>query len=185
VLHFLIELGEYFFSKASLKGLIGIAKRNVEKNFGTFVRVINQSKGKKLYRLNKPVLASLELFGEGDAYNPHVHIVIFEETTDGLKISRDKLVSIKKSYQRALTGFVGQHIEEVDVYYEYHTKPNTVAKAVWYVTKPINPEIFQRIQDRELLLLLTARLKRFRFVRFWGLLSNGRHRTQFQERKAA
>jgi len=178
-------LREYFLSKASLRSLLGIAKRNTEKYFGVLVRVRNQAKGNIHYRLDKPVLASLELFGERGIYNPHVNVVIFEETPSSLRISRDKLAAIKKSYQRALSSLLKQRIDVVDVRYRYHTTPKTVDKGVWYATKPINPKVFQRIQDRELLLLLTARLKRFRFIRFWGQLSNNRYQLQSTERRAA
>lgn len=181
---------EHFMTREGLNRLFDIVRRNIDKYFGVLVKVKNKEKGKNVYRLDKHVMATLHLFGEGHAYHPHINVMIFEETGSwhSLKINRDKLTAIKKSYQKALSSLLKKSINEVVVNYQYTSDQEAVKREIWYITKSFQPDFFDAIkfeEDFELMHLLTVELKQFHFVRFWGKLSNCKYKKQNEQRKAA
>jgi hypothetical protein len=181
---------EHFMTREGLNRLFNIVKRNIEKYFGTFVRVKNKKKGKDVYRLDKHVMATLHLFGKSHTYHPHIHVMIFEETGSwhSLQIDSDGLTAIKKSYQKALSSLLRKSIDEVVFHYQYIIEQEAVKREIWYDTKSFQPDFFEAIkieEDFELMHLLTVELKQFHFVRYWGNLSNCKYKKQYEQREVA
>jgi hypothetical protein len=181
---------ENFMTRDSLNRLFNIVKRNIENYFGVLVKVKNKKKGKKVYRLDKHVMATLHLFGEDHTYHPHIHVMIFEETASwhSLQIDSDSLTAIKKSYQKALRSLLRKSIDEVVFHYQYTSEQEAVKRGIWYDTKSFQPDFFEAIkieEDYELMHLLTVELKQFHFVRYWGNLSNCKYKKQYEQREVA
>lgn len=183
-------------SREGLDGLINVVRRIIEKEFGTLVKEKEAKHGKKkFYNLNKPVAASLELVGnhwidyrtDPDPqipYNPHINVLIFEDIKKGNspRIDPKKLERLKRSYQRALQGLLRTRIDKVDIHYSYKYE---VSESIWYVTKPMHPEIcgiLGRKGDLRLSDFLMIGLSNFRFIRLWGSLANSEYKKHLKQR---
>lgn len=119
------EFVERLKTKKMLNALVDLVKRIIEKEFGQLVRVKEKKKGpEKIYRLRKKVLASVELFGDGAIFHPHVNILIFEQNArnNHKTITPDKLCKIKQSYKNALEKMLQTKIKEAVVNYKYHAQ---------------------------------------------------------------
>jgi hypothetical protein len=114
-----------FESKNMLNRFFDIVKRLIEKEFGILVSDRKTKKGiKRKYRLQKKVLATLELSGDKGTFHPHVNVLIFEENNRKNKkdIPPEQLERIKKSYKNALEKLLREKLEVVNVHYSYRTE---------------------------------------------------------------
>jgi hypothetical protein len=182
---------KYFMSREGLNRLLKIVNRVIKKYFGIEVGEKKKKKGVvKIYRLDKPAIATLELFGKDNTYNPHINVIIFEKypSASYLRISKTKLQQIKTSYKKALTGLLRQEIKEVVVHSKYVDNKFYTKKVIRYVTKPTKPETFEKLEeegDTELITLLIQELKGFQYIRYWGKLSNCRYKNGYKNKEAA
>jgi len=124
--YFVFTIPEYlrgrFLSKEMMNKLFGIVQRIIERELGVLIRERKTKKGvERKYHLQKRVLATLELFGDIKAFNPHVNVLIYEPVKSkcSLSLPEDLLKRIKNSYKRALAALLKERIETVDVHYEY------------------------------------------------------------------
>jgi hypothetical protein len=123
------DLTSYFKSKRMLKKLIDIVKRVIEKEFGILKREKKTKRGiERKYRLQKKVIASIELSGEKGTFHPHVNILIFEKDINRNKkmVPSEQLLRIKKSYKNAVEKLLSIRIGVIDVHYSYHTNQEKI-----------------------------------------------------------
>jgi hypothetical protein len=176
------ECRKYFMSREGLNKFFKIVNRVIHKTFGVQVGEKKKKKGiERVYRLTKPVFATLHLFGDGPEYHPHINVIILEKypSESLLFISKSELKQIKTSYKKALERSLKQEIDNVVVHYSYVDALYYAKKLIYYVTRPMQPEIPWKLAEQgnsELIGLLLKGLKGFQKIRFWGEMSNCKYK---------
>lgn len=185
-----MNLRELFMTKDRLNKLFKIVERIIKKEFGVMVQERKTKKGiERKFNLEKAVVAILHLFGDKDySFNPHINVLIFEDSykTNNLILSTEKLNMIKKSCEKALRGLLKTRVDNVVIHYSYKTK-RKIKSSIWYMTKPMKPEIVEYKLSMECDLrpmdLVMLELYNFRFIRFWGLLADSEYKKHLSNTK--
>lgn len=108
-----MEVREYFMTRKDMQAYLRLCERVVKKEFP-----------------NKHIIRYFHAFGEksGGLYNPHANFHIFEYLKTALKLSPEKLKSIKARYVSALSAYILQvHKkkvsekvwEKIDIHYQF------------------------------------------------------------------
>jgi hypothetical protein len=151
-----------FMSRKGLNGLTRAARRLTGMAFG--------EKTGAAY--------SWHLYGDKDPwkFNPHLNVVVPEEKSVKLKLSRADLDDIKTTWKRSLIGLGCVGIDAVDVFYEFRIKAAHKGHLIKYVARPTwDAETLNHVDEAEQWFLVLG-LKGFRYVNFWGTLSNRLYR---------
>lgn len=173
-----------FFSKAGLNRLANAAKRCIEE-----------------IHFDKGAMCFIHVVGDtSDQFHPHINVHVYESKNYkvlpekiGNSRPEDRLLKrIKRHWSRSLIG-LGCKLEKddkgnfcVDVHKSFVTsdKPLRMLHRIKYMTKPIEVSVFDRWRatgNREMLNFAVRELKGFRYIRYWGSLSNSNYRQWFDD----
>lgn len=172
------DVYESYKSRDSLNSLLSAGKRLVERYFG--VPVFDSQGRIKKYRLDVGCIGYLHLFGDKnpDEFMPHVNIHIVVPKGEKLKISKQKLESMRDSWGRALRG-MGRVCDQPNIFYSFRSKPGKAAHAIKYMCRPWTAENLEATSD-DVKRLIVVQLKGFQYLRFWGALANCRYKDEME-----
>jgi len=162
-------------SRENLSLLFVYAKQLVEKFFG--VPVFDKKGHVKRYVLENGVISYLHLFGDEQhgILKPHINLHILENSNIKLKLDQAFINSIKKYWLKKLKLF-DETLAIADVHYKFRIQKAHKLHAIKYMTKPWSCEDFEAIKNDDLKKLLVVDMSGFRYLRFWGSVSNCSYR---------
>lgn len=108
-------------------------------------------------------------------YAPHVNVHVVELESCRLKISDDKREGINQAWLRALRGLGCSGLSVVNVRYSWRRGRPAIMHAVRYMTRPIGLDHLEYMDD-ETKRALVIDMKNYKYLRFWGLLSNKKYK---------
>lgn len=171
------ELRDEFRSRDALNELFAMARRVVEKNFGC--AELDKYGHIKRYKLKKPVVSYLHVFGDQDrgVFKPHVNVHILENLSVLLKLTPEQLQKIRKDWFDQLCKYckkndVSYDGESAVMHYKMRIGERRVIHALKYMSRPYGVEDYEAIKDLHLKKLLVSGLNGFLYMRYWAELSN-------------
>jgi len=191
------QLWPHLQNKHILNLYYGMIHNLIERFFGE-PKVCSKSKGPK-YRLNKGVIAYIHLMGgkpyfDPEKFKPHVNVHIIEKKSElkspaDLDFSHASMDEIRKTYLRYLIKFCEKHSllpqDELSglplpkILYEPKYTPYQVFQAIRYMTRPMDINTLDTMMGKwnsQQRYFLVCGMKRYRYTRFWGRISDTKYR---------
>jgi len=171
-----LEVRSYFYTAKALNQFFKLVLRVIKQFFGVEISRRDSARGIEIkYSLQKECFATLHLHGDHDSlYHPHINVIIIEHYPDDerFRLFNRNLPALRESYRRGLEGIIGRRIEKVVINYRYICGEKECANCIKYVATPPDPTKFKLLFDN---CLHEDDFKNFRFIRFWGKLSNSEY----------
>lgn len=172
-----VHIRPQLMNRKNLEYLVQSGKQLTEHFFG--VPVLDKYGHIKKYHLDDGVICNIHIFGDKKpgVYHPHINIDILVKKGQRLKLKPSILESIKKYWLKKLKKF-DENLEVVDVQYKYKKTPGECMLALKYMCRPWSAEDYAAVEDEKFKSFLVLELSGFRYLRFWGAVSDKRYKDE-------